>query len=85
MDKLNFLKSNRQAFRDWCRISRSYRQPEYKDKYLQNGRKIPFKHDFNTLAHMHDLRLWTIAYAPQRHNNLQRLQEIHHLNQEMWF
>ena len=37
------------------------------------------------LAHMHDLRLWTIAYAPSSHNNLQRLQELHMLNQEMWY
>jgi hypothetical protein len=37
------------------------------------------------MAHMHDLRVWTIAYAPSRINNLQRLQEIHLLNQEMWY
>ena len=34
---------------------------------------------------MHDLRVWTIAYAPSRLNNMQRIQEIHHLNQEMWY
>lgn len=37
------------------------------------------------MAHMHDLRVWTVAYAPSRINNLQRLQEIHMLNQEMWY
>ena len=77
MDKLNFLKSNKQAFRDLCRISRSYRQAEYKDRFLQKGAKIPFRHDWSVLAHMHDLRVWTLAYAPSRLNNLQRLQEIH--------
>jgi hypothetical protein len=34
---------------------------------------------------MHDLRVWTLAYAPSRINNLQRLQEIHQLNNEMWY
>ena len=37
------------------------------------------------MAHMHDLRVWTIAYAPAQKNNLQRLQEIHRLNNEMWY
>lgn len=46
---------------------------------------MPFRHDWKTLAHMHDLRLWTIAYAPSYHNNLQRLQELHRLNNEMWY
>jgi hypothetical protein len=47
--------------------------------------KAPFRHDWNILAHMHDLRVWTLCYAPQRINNLERLQEIHHLNNEMWY
>ena len=34
---------------------------------------------------MHDLRVWTITYAPGTKNNIQRLQEIHLLNQEMWY
>ncbi len=37
------------------------------------------------MAHMHDLRLWTITYAPGNKNNIQRLQEVHLLNQEMWY
>jgi hypothetical protein len=77
MDKLNFLKTNKQIFRDWTRVSRSYRQPAFKDHYLQEGQKVPFRHDWKILAHMHDLRVWTIAYAPSRLNNVQRLQEIH--------
>lgn len=85
MDKLNFLKSNKQKFRDLCRISRSYRQAEYDDQFLQTGKKVPFRHDWATLAHMHDLRVWTLAYAPSKLNNLQRLQEIHMLNNEMWY
>lgn len=34
---------------------------------------------------MHNLRVWTIAYAPARTGNLERLQEIHRLNNEMWY
>ncbi len=34
---------------------------------------------------MHDLRVWTLTYAPSRLNNLERMQQIHQLNQEMWY
>lgn len=37
------------------------------------------------MAHMHELRVWAITYAPGNKNNIQRLQEIHLLNQEMWY
>jgi hypothetical protein len=85
MNKLDFLKSNKQNVRDLCRLSRNYRQPTFADKFTQVGVKTPFRHDWSLLAHMHDLRVWTIAYAPMRINNLQRLQEIHQLNNEMWY
>lgn len=85
MDKLAFLKNQKLAIRDTLRISKNYRQVAYKDRFLQPGEKVAFKHNWNILAHMHDLRVWTIAYAPSRLNNLQRLQEIHHLNNEMWY
>ena len=85
MDKLAFLKNQKLALRDTLRISKNYRQPAFKDRFLQAGEKVPFRHDWSVLAHMHDLRVWTIAYAPSRLNNLQRLQEIHHLNNEMWY
>ena len=48
----------------------------------KKGAPIPFKHTFAHLCHMHDLRLWTISYAPSRTNNLKRLQEIHRINTE---
>jgi hypothetical protein len=85
MDKISFLKNQRLALRDTLRISRNYRQHKYHDRVLNSGSKTPFRHDWHILAHMHDLRLWTIAYAPSRLNNLQRLQELHLLNQEMWY
>lgn len=84
MNKLDFLKSNKQSVRDLCRLSRSYRQPTFNDRFLQPGMKVPFRHDWALLAHMHDLRVWTLAYAPMKVNNLKRLQEIHQLNNEMW-
>jgi len=34
---------------------------------------------------MHDLRVWAIAYAPSAKNNVRRIQEIHYLNNEMWY
>ena len=80
MDKLSYLKNTKQNLRDYVRIPRSYRQPAFVDRFLKRGMKVPFRHDWNIMAHMHDLRVWTIAYAPSRLNNLQRLQEIHLLN-----
>lgn len=85
MDKLGFLKNRRLALRDMGRLSNNYRQAKYEDKFLQPGEKVPFRHDWSILAHMHDLRVWTLAYAPSRLNNLERLQEIHMLNNEMWY
>lgn len=85
MDKVGFLKTQRLALRDTLRLSNNYKQATYQDKFLQPGQKAPFRHDWKIMAHMHDLRVWTLAYAPSRLNNLQRLQEIHHLNQEMWY
>jgi len=70
MDKVGFLKSARQNIRDYNRLSRSYGQPKFTDKFLKRGHKVPFRHDWAIMAHMHDLRLWTLAYAPSRVNNL---------------
>jgi hypothetical protein len=83
MNKLSYMKSSTQAFREFLRPSRYLYQPKYEDKFLETGPK--FKHTWAQMAHMHDLRLWTIAYAPGKKNNIQRLQEIHGLNQEMWY
>ena len=55
------------------------------DIFTKPGFKIPFKHTWANLAHMHDLRVWTLAYAPARQGQLQKMQEIHRLNSEMWY
>ena len=34
---------------------------------------------------MHDLRVWTLAYSKGKRNHFRRMQEIHLLNQEMWY
>jgi hypothetical protein len=74
MDKLAYMKSTKQVVRDTTRLSRNYRQATYVDKFLNNPAfKAPFRHDWAVLAHMHDLRVWTLAYAPSRLNNLQRM------------
>ena len=85
MDKLNIFKTKKQSIRDFYRLARSYRQAEFNDKFLEPGQKVPFKHSWGLLTHMHDLRVWTLAYAPTRVNNLKRMQEIHMLNNEMWY
>merc|ERR1712031_79048 len=78
MKKLSYMKSSTQNFLEY------FRQPTFEDKFLAN-KAVEFKHSWSQLAHMHDLRLWTITYAPMKKNNLQRLQEVHYLNQEMWY
>ncbi len=86
MDKLNYLKSTSQKARDYVKVSRSFRQPTFKDRVNYKGYITrPFKHDWALMTQMHDLRLWTLAYAPSRTNNLQRIQELHLLNNEMWY
>ena len=85
MDKLSIFKGRTQNFREGLRMNRNLRMSEYNDKFLQknSGQKMPFKHSWALMAHMHDLRMWTLAYSPSRSNNLQRMQEIHRLNAEM--
>ena len=85
MNKLNFLKTSKQQVRDYLRLSRNYRQHEFNDMLLAPGAKKPFKHSWNLMVHMHDLRVWTLAYSPSRYNNLKRMQELHRLNTEMWY
>jgi hypothetical protein len=85
MDKLAYLKPARLNWRNWLKASNSHRQHVYEDKFLTDNRKLPFAHQWSLMGHMHDLRVWTIAYAPSNRNNLRRMQEIHRLNAEMWY
>ena len=82
--KLSYMKGKTQNFKELLRPSRNYKQPEFEDKLLANG-GARFNHSWAQLAHMHDLRVWCLTYAPGKKNNLRRLQEIHLLNQEMWY
>ena len=75
-NKLAYFKSTAQNFRDKSTYMGNMGQAKYVDTYNQgekDGVKIPFKHSWGMLAHMHYLRLWTIAYAPSTTGNLQRL------------
>ena len=85
MNKLAYLKSTRQNLRDSVTYAQNIRQSEFVDKRRsmeEAGKPVEFKHSFGLLCHMHDLRLWTITYAPSNKNNLQRLQELHRINNE---
>ena len=84
-NKLNIFKGNFQKARESIRYTNNIAQTDFKDKFVEfenKGQRIPFKHNWAMLSHMHDLRLWTIAYAPSKTNNLQRLQELHRINNE---
>ena len=77
-DKLNYMKSRTARFKDLITPARSYKQPKFTDTYLKNGPQ--FKHTWGQMAHMHDLRMWVMAYAPSTGNNLRYMQELHLLN-----
>ena len=83
--KLGYFKTFPQRFRDYTKYSNNLRPAEYNDHWLNPGLKTPFSQNWAMLKHMHDLRVWTIAFAPSTKNNLQRLQEIHRINTEMWY
>ena len=76
------MKGTTQRFRELIRPAKSMKQPEFNDKLIERAQ---FKHSWAQMAHMHDLRVWALTYAPGKKNNIRRLQEIHMLNQEMWY
>ena len=83
-NKLGIFNSTWTNFRHALKLQNNIGAHEFEDKLLQQ-KSVDFKHSWSLMAHMHDLRVWTICYAPSRQNNLQRLQEIHRLNNEMWY
>ena len=85
MSKLAYLKSTKQNLRESVSFANNISQTAFKDKHVdleKKGISVGFKHSFAHLCHMHDLRLWTITYAPSKRGNLQRLQELHRINNE---
>lgn len=71
-------------WRSSMRMQNNVRASQFEDKLLKQ-KSVEFKHTWAMMSHMHDLRVWTLTYAPSRQNNLQRMQEIHRLNNEMWY
>ena len=72
MDKLAYMKGKTQNFRELIRPSRNYKQPAFEDKLVKKG-AVSFKHSWAQMAHMHDLRVWALTYAPGKKNNIRRL------------
>jgi hypothetical protein len=62
-DKLSIFKSKWVNFRNSAKYSNNVRQAQFKDRYLDQ-KSVPFEHKWSLMAHMHDLRVWTLAYAP---------------------
>jgi len=83
MDKLRYMKTPTQSFREFLRPTKYLYQPKFEDKILKVGPR--FQHTWAQMAHMHDLRVWVLTYAPANKGNIQKLQEIHKLNSEMWY
>ena len=84
-NKLAYLKSARQRVTESISYNNSIGTTVFKDKHIdlqEKGLPIGFKHSWALLAHMNDLRLWTIAYAPSKTKNLERMQDVHRINNE---
>jgi hypothetical protein len=67
-DKLNYMKPLGQRFKEFLRPSKNLYQPKFEDKVLQHG--ASFSHSWMNMSHMHDLRVWTLTYAPGKKNNV---------------
>ena len=62
------MKGSTQKLTEFLRPQRYLKQPEFEDKLLKAGPK--FQHSWAQMAHMHDLRVWTLTYAPGKRNNI---------------
>ena len=85
LSKLSYMRTRRQNFMQGLKKSSNERAAVYNDKYLGIDEKPVFKHSWAQMAHMHDQRVWMLAYAPTGWNGLRQIQEIHRLNAEMWY
>ena len=59
------------------------KQPQFEDRFLKAGPQ--FKHSFQQLKHMHDMRLWVFTYSPMKKDNIVLQTEMAHLNDEMYY
>ena len=75
-NKLSYMKSARQNVREAVSYNNNISMSRFQDRHRElekKGLPVAFKNNWAMLAHMQDLRLWTIAYAPSKKNNLQRM------------
>ena len=73
MNKLSHLKSTKQNLRSSVSYVNNIGQAPFEDKLRKledKGVRVPFKLSWANLCHMHELRLWTITYAPSQQNNM---------------
>ena len=85
MNKLSFMKTRQAKALESVRYVTNIKPAGFVDRYSdreQKGLPVQFKHSWAMIAHMNDLRMWTLAYAPTQKNGLQRMQEMHRLNNE---
>ena len=82
-NRVGFLKSSTERFMQSLRPQAYLKQPTFEDRFLKAGPQ--FKHSFQQLRHMHDLRLWTSTYAPLKKDCVARQTEMAHLNEEMYY
>ena len=70
MEKTSYLRPLRTRVREYLTPSRNFRHGTFKNPYTMPGMKYPFNNKWHTLIQMHDMKLWTIAYAPMKKNNI---------------
>ena len=68
--------------KNFFKLSQYKKQPVYKDTEFEAQK---FKIDEPLLTKMLDLRMWQLTYAPSATDGLRRIQEVHHLNNEILY
>ena len=56
---------------------------QFEDSFLTSGNY--YRRDPDTLSHMRMLRTWVVANAPKNKLDMRRIQEVHVLNNEIYY
>ena len=85
LDRYQQMQPLRTRIRDWFRLYRHSHHPGFDDITRTPGYSLPFKHRHSILSHMINLRIWTVAYAPNFAQPTKRMQEVHKLYTEIHY
>lgn len=67
----------------WMRPKSHIVPSQFEDSFLTSGNY--YRRDPDTLSHMRMLRTWVVANAPKNKLDMRRIQEVHVLNNEIYY